>query len=329
MQFRLELNPTPSSVKLIPGERIALMGSCFTTHMAARLRTAKFPVLENPFGIVFNPITIAYQIGMLLERRKFANEDLFEANELFNSWHFHGSFSMPDANNALEAMNGAVTSGHDFLQTADWLILTLGSAFTYRLHEGSANAETGYAVANCHKVAANRFIHSIEPVQLLKVRLKEAVEACRKTNPAVKIVFTISPVRHYREGLIENNRSKSALHLAVMDLCNEMANTHYFPAYELVIDDLRDYRFYAEDLVHPNYAATDYVWEKFTNAYFDEAGKIFLDEIQQLRLAVQHKPHHPGSALHQKFRSKMLDYSKNLQKKYPVLDFRDEICFFS
>ena len=329
MQFRLELQPEPSKNKITPGQRIALIGSCFTTHMAERLCQAKFTVEENPFGVVFNPISIANQLNMILENRRFSNADLFEANELQNSWFFHSRFSHPEASAALEAMNNSVDNAHAFMKDADWLILTLGSAFTYRIFEPSANAPAGFAVANCHRVPANRFDHRLENVENLKNALAESIRMVRQHNPDIKIVFTISPVRHYREGLIENNRSKSALHLTVMDLCNTLQDVQYFPAYELVIDDLRDYRFYAEDMVHPNYAATGYVWEKFAEAYFQPEGKRFLEEMKQLRLAVQHRSLHPGSAMHAKFRAKMLENTRSLQDKYPFLDLSEELLHFS
>ncbi|HSR39594.1 MAG TPA: GSCFA domain-containing protein, partial [Phnomibacter sp.] len=273
MNFRLELTVKPFEKRINIQQPIALVGSCFTDHIGSRLRSLKFNVLENPNGIVFNPISIERAVDAYIKDRRYTESDLFYHNELWTSWDFHGQFSHPDQQQCLDGINASVEQAHRFLLKADWVIFTLGSAFVYELKESSGGSRTGEVVANCHKVPANQFVHRLASLQEVSDSLGRTIEMLRQFNPGINIIFTISPVRHYREGLVENNRSKGALHLAVHKAIQQFESVFYFPAYELIIDDLRDYRFFAEDLVHPNYAATQYVWEKFAEACIDEESK--------------------------------------------------------
>jgi hypothetical protein len=329
MNFRLELSVKPFEKRINIQHPIALVGSCFTDHIGSRLRSLKFNVLENPNGIVFNPISIERAVDAYINERRYSESDLFYHNELWTSWDFHGQFSHPGKQQSLDGINASVAQAHRFLLKADWIIFTLGSAFVYELKESSGGSRTGEVVANCHKVPANQFVHRLASLQEVSDSLGRTIEMLRQFNPNINIIFTISPVRHYREGLVENNRSKGTLHLAVHQAMQQFESVFYFPAYELIIDDLRDYRFYAEDLVHPNYAATQYVWEKFAEACIDEESKELMKELEQIRIARQHRPHHPGSSMHQKFLQTMLQKTQAVAARYHWMNLQEEISHFS
>jgi hypothetical protein len=328
MQFRLELDINPFGRQLNIQQPVMLVGSCFTDHMSHRLRQLKFHVLENPHGIVFNPLSIERVLTHCVEQRSYTVADLFHYQDLWSNWDFHGRFSHPDADAALADMQAANMEAYRFLQKADWLILTLGSAFVYELKTNEWGGTPGQVVANCHKVPANHFRHRLASVEELLASLKRTISLVRSVRAGLPIIFTISPVRHYREGLVENNRSKGALHLTVAALLQQVPDLFYFPAYELIIDDLRDYRFYAEDLVHPNYAATQYVWEKFSAACIDAPSLQLMKDLDQLRLAMQHRPQHAGTAAHQQFLQKMLQKTKALKEAHPFLDLQAELAYF-
>jgi GSCFA family len=322
MEFKLDLDIKPSAEKLNLRESVVLIGSCFTEHMAEKLRQYKFNVLENPHGILFNPQSISQSVTSYISKKKYQPENLFYHNELWASWEYHSRFSRPDQDEALKNMNRSQEKAHDFLRTADWIMFTLGSAFVYQL-------ENGEVVANCHKVPNDKFQKRLLQVEEVLSVLDNLIHRLFLFNPKLRIIFTISPVRHLRDGFIENNRSKAVLIQAVHHLINKLSKLYYFPAYELVIDDLRDYRFYAEDMVHPNYLATDYVWEKFSESFIDEQSKEIMKEVNSLNAAKQHKPFQPNSSMHQKFLLINLRKAESLQKAFPFLDLSEEIDYFS
>jgi hypothetical protein len=208
-------------------------------------------------------------------------------------------------------------------------MITLGSSWIYTLTDKAANAKVGSAAANNHKAPADWFFKRLMTTEEVLQTLDNVLYRLFHFNPALKIIFTISPVRHLREGVVENNRSKAVLIQAVHHLVDKFDKLYYFPAYELVIDDLRDYRFYAEDLVHPNYFATQYVWEKFVDACMDEKTKSLMEEIHSINLAYQHKPFNPSSEQHKKFLKSFYNKTKTIQEQYSYLDFNKELTYFN
>ena len=208
------------------------------------------------------------------------------------------------------------------MKKADWLLITLGSAFVYEL-------ENKEVVANCHKVPTDKFIKRLLSVDEVFSGLQQMIEKVQAFNTGIKIIFTISPVRHLRDGFVENNRSKATLIQAVHQLTEKKASCFYFPAYELIIDDLRDYRFFGEDMVHPNYAATNYVWEKFIATCIDEPSQQLMKEIAVIVAAKNHKPFNPTSAQHKKFMQTNLEKVKKLQQLYSYINFKGEAAFFT
>ena len=269
MDFHLEFTPRPFKVKISHQHNLMLIGSCFTGQIGTKLAAHKFSVLDNPNGILFNPVSIVKSVTSYIENRQYTESDLFYQNESWNSWEHHSRFSNPDKQTCLTGINESQTGGYEFLKNADWLLITLGSAFVYEL-------ENNAVVANCHKVPTDKFTKRLLTEAEVFEGLQLMIEKTLAFNPGINIIFTISPVRHLRDGFVENNRSKAILIQAVHQLVEKNTDCFYFPAYELVIDDLRDYRFFAEDMVHPNYAATNYVWEKFIATCIDDPSQQLM-----------------------------------------------------
>lgn len=331
MDFRLELEVKPLKQQISLGQQVMLAGSCFTGHMAAKLSRYRFQVCENPHGILFNPVSISHALSCYASPEVYTLGDIFQYNGLWQSWHHHGRFASVNPEEALMMMNRETEYASRFLRSAHWLILTLGSAFVYELKAGSGYNLPGKSrvVGNCHKVPAQHFNHRLLAWPEVQEAVENLVSLARSINPAINIIFTVSPVRHHREGLIENNRSKGLLHNAVAAVTEAHENVFYFPAYELVIDDLRDYRFYAEDLVHPNYLATQYVWEKFSGACIDEKSRVIMERIGKINAALEHRPRQPESEQHKAFLQKMYSETLELTKQVPALDLSDALAFFS
>jgi hypothetical protein len=321
MEFRLPFIPKPFAQKIQHQHKLFLIGSCFTENIGGKFRQLKFELLENPNGILFNPASIATALDSYICNKQYNETDLFYQNECWNSWQHHSRFSHPDKQLCLQGINQSQTAAHLFLQQANWLLVTVGSAFVYQLQQGTM-------VANCHKVPLDRFEKKLLHPTVVYDRLKQTLQNVFAFNPAVKIIFTISPVRHLRDGFVENNRSKAVLIQAIHQLTDEDERIFYFPAYELVIDDLRDYRFYAEDMVHPNYAATNYVWEKFNEACIDEPTQQLMKELYIINAAKNHKPFNAASEAHKKFLKANLQKVQVLQQQYPYINFEEELRYF-
>lgn len=334
MDFRLDFNVTPFSARIRHNDKIILTGSCFTEHIAAYFSEAKFNVLSNPNGIIFNPSSIVSAIISYIEKKTYSKEDLFYFNERWSSWDHHSRFSFSDAQKTLDEINNAQIKAHETLKTADWLIITLGAAYAYewanksngKLHYPANRSST--IVANCHKATADLFKKRLLSSEEILAGLDEMIYRLSFFNPDVKIIFTISPVRHIKDGLIENNRSKAVLIQCVHQLVEKFDKLFYFPAYELVLDDLRDYRFFKEDMVHPNGIATRYVWEKFLTACIDPSCYNLLKEIQKINTAFKHRAFNPASSTHQQFVNLNIEKISSLQKEYPYIDFAEEINYF-
>ncbi len=303
-------------------DQILLTGSCFTEHIGNHLMDAKFNTLQNPNGILFDTLSVSRSLISYIQNSQYTPEDLFYLNECWHSWQHHGRFSNIDKQECLRIINESQNNAHQFLANADWLIITLGSSFCYKL------AETQQPVANCHKAPAAQFVKHLCTIEETVTALDGTIHQLFHFNPKLKIIFTISPVRHLRDGVVENNRSKARLIEAVHHLVNKFDKLYYFPAYELVIDVLRDYRFYDTDLAHPNYAATRFVLEKFAEYCLDTPTNALMEEIKKIVIATNHKPFNPTSQQHKKFMQIHLERTKVLQQKYPWLNFSKELQYF-
>ena len=321
MQFHIPLVPPPAAVRIRHRDPMLLAGSCFTEHMADRLRRHGFDTLDNPNGILFNPHSIATSLRRAIHPEPYRTDDLFHHEGLWASWDHHGRFADPDPDAALEAINTSLARAHAFLHGCRWLVLTLGSAFVYRLADGRI-------VANCHKVPAARFTRERLSAEAVLDSLSSTVDDLAEHHPDIRLIITVSPVRHLRDGFVDNNRSKAALITAAHALCERHGHVAYFPAYELVIDDLRDHRFYMEDMVHPNHLATEYVWEHFTAAWVEPQAREAMKEVARLRTAMAHRPLHPGTPAHAAFRKTHLALAYDLAARLPWVDLSREMAYF-
>jgi len=327
LKFKLTLASKRAENSIGYRDNLFLIGSCFSENMGAKLNTHLFKVFENPHGVLFNPISVANSLSDCIQNKQYTEADLFELNEVWNSWQHHSRYSGISSKDALDKINHSIAKAHAFLKTADHIVITLGSAWVYQLNSQSPFA-TGQVVANNHKAPAAWFDKALMKPDALVLLLNKMVKDLLQFNAHLQIIFTISPVRHLREGLVENNRSKAVLIQAVHEIVDSTENTAYFPSYEYVIDDLRDYRFYAEDLVHPNYAASNYVWEKWVETYMNEETQGIMKQVAELQLAVQHKPFFAGSTQHKEFLQNCIVKSERLLSLYPYLPLNDQVQFF-
>lgn len=328
MKFKLTLDATASNLQIGYKDKMLLIGSCFTENIGAKMQKHLFSVKENPHGILFNPVSVVNALKDYVACKQYDKSDLFSFNELYNSWHHHTRFSDITAEASLEKINLSIREAHQYLKEANHLVITLGSAWLYSL-TNNAPSQAGLIVANNHKAPSSWFEKRLmQPNELLDL-LQNMVKELKGFNPALQIIFTVSPVRHLREGLVENNRSKAILIHAVHETIANNNSIYYFPAYEYVIDDLRDYRFYAEDLVHPNYAATQYVWEKWVESYYSEETQQIMKQVAELQLAMQHKPFNKASKAHQQFLQNCLQKAATLLDQCPFLDLQAAISFFN
>lgn len=341
MDFMLDINiPTPP-VTINYREPVMLTGSCFTEHIGNSLQELKFSVLQNPNGILFDPASVAASLVSYVQNKQYTAADLFYLNEVWQSWQHHGRFSHIDQQTVLQNINVSQERAHNFLKRARWLIITLGSSFSYRLtdqapavtHVGvnipSTLGSKDEAVANCHRAPGQWFRKHLMTIEEINGVLDNSLYQVFKFNPDLRVIFTVSPVRHIRDGVVDNNRSKARLIEVVHHLVNKFDRLYYFPAYELVIDVLRDYRFYDVDMVHPNYPATSFVLEKFMKHYTDAEAQLVAAEVHKIVIARKHKAFHPDTEAHKRFLKAHLDKAKELQEKYTFLNLQDEINYFN
>jgi hypothetical protein len=294
---------------------LLIVGSCFAENIGNIMQQQLFDVQVNPFGIVYNPLSIASQLQMIVTRKEFAQSDLFQHNELWHSWHHHGSFSNAHTTSVLAAINKEIHDAHRQLLKADWLVITLGTAFYYTL-------PNQIIVSNCHKVPASQFNKKIATQAQITNALQEAFEHIKILNPSIKILMNVSPVRYVRDGLRENTISKSLLHLSCDELVQSNNNCFYFPSYEIVIDELRDYRFYDADMLHPNEQAIRYIYEKFSQLLFDAETILAIKSIDELIAFIGHRPLHPNREHNISREAKIDKMKQNLQQHYPFLSSR-------
>lgn len=322
MQLTLELNVPPIQKPIRYTNKILLIGSCFTENMSERLVQHKFSVLSNPHGILFNPLSVAYSLDSYINNKEYTKDDLFYLNELWNSWDHHTRFSHTDADGALALINQSQGEAAGFIREADYVVITLGSAFQYYL------TETDKAVANNHRAPAQWFEKRLLDISIITAALGNTIDRLLQVNPGVQIIFTISPVRHIRDGVVDNNRSKARLIEAVHELCAKYQEAYYFPAYELIIDILRDYRYYDIDFVHPNYLATSFVWEQFVKACIDADTKTLMKDVLEISTARSHRTRFPDTDAHRKFKASYVQKITELQKKFPFLKLEEELAYF-
>lgn len=318
MNFRTELPPLPFPLKINHHDSLLSIGSCFTEHIGERLSMLKFKHLQNPFGIVYNPISISAQLEDLWSKKQFTTSDLFDSQGLLHSWAHHGSFSDLDKNATLAKINLTLEQAQALLPSVTRLLVTFGTAHVFVLKE------SGKIVANCHKMPSQVFEKRRLSVAEIVASFILVLQKLKIQQPDLQVILTVSPVRHIRDGFIENQRSKATLLLAIDQICQELDFAHYFPAYELILDDLRDYRFFNADMIHPNEVAIEYVWQRFGAAFFDKNTQELMVQIEAIVQASQHRAFHSQSAQHQAFVQKQLEKIRVLEAAHSFLNFKAE-----
>ncbi len=320
MDFRTIIEPAKSLHSLTHKSGILMMGSCFTENIGEKLQNLKFQIDVNPFGALFNPISVAKGLERIFDGKPFEENELFNYNDCWHSFSHHSRFSMPNKTDCLKRINERFTYTSEKIKNTDCLILTFGTAFTFY------KIEDNEPVSNCHKLPAKNFNRKLLDVESIVAVYKKLFENLKKSNSNLKIILTISPVRHLSNGAHENQISKSILLLAVNELC-QLGYAEYFPAYEIVLDDLRDYRFYKPDMMHPSEEAVSYIFEKFSESYFTEETKQLNSEIESILNVCNHKPFNSKSESFKKFCQQTLEKISSLHKCSPYLDFTHEIKY--
>ena len=320
MSFFTEIKIPEFPWKMDYSKSMMFFGSCFSENIGRKLIDLKFNVDLNPFGILYNPVSIANSLKILLEKRVFNENDLFQDQGIWNSFYHHSRFSDVDLETVLKMINDRIAISSDFLLKTDFLIITFGTSWVYELKK------TGQIVSNCHKVPAAEFKHYRLGVYEITEAYRELLEDLWKFNPNLKVVFTVSPIRHWKDGAVENQVSKATLLLAIDRLLSGFGNSNcwYFPSYELMMDELRDYRFYAEDMLHISPVAIDYIFERFSKTIFADESMQLAKDVVKIRKAILHRPVHSVSDEYRKFLLYNLAEINKLTINFPYLNFANE-----
>jgi hypothetical protein len=294
------------------------LGSCFAENMAVKFDYFKFENICNPFGIIFNPVSIEKIIHKAVNQKLFTEKDLFFHNERWHCFDVHSDLSNPDKEDLISNLNAIIISTKQQLQEASHIIITYGTSWVYR------NIATDMIVANCHKLPQASFSKEILSIETIKKSMQNTLDLIQKINPTVNFIFTVSPVRHLKDGFVENQLSKAHLIAAIHKVLQVPplgAEGAYFPSYEIMMDELRDYRFYAEDMLHPSQLAIDYIWERFSETTISEESHLIMNEVETIQKGLTHRPFNPNSESHQQFLSKLQAKSTKLVSQYSFMKF--------
>ncbi|MDF9796012.1 hypothetical protein OKW21_001275 [Catalinimonas alkaloidigena] len=311
--FRTPVTVNPSPHKIQLGSKVLSIGSCFAQAIGRRLAENKFQAYTNPFGTLFNPASIFNLLSLSLNNQLPEENSYLKRDHMHYNYLLHSDFASQNKEMLEDQIGNALSQTHDFIKGADWLIITLGTAFYYQ------KKDTGDIVANCHKMPSDFFEKKIFQSAEVKKHFTHFYQAFQTLNPKAQIIFTVSPVRHIRDTLIQNTVSKATLRLAVEEIIQHYPeNTTYFPSYEFMMDDLRDYRFYKADMIHPTEVAEDYIWEQWVKTYLHVEAREFLKEWEKIKRALAHRSFQPASERHQQFILKTIEQLNLLSKQVDV-----------
>lgn len=294
--------------------KMVLLGSCFSENMGAKFKHYKFRSFQNPLGVFFHPKAIEKLLSRAISEKSFSDEDVFFENERWHCFEAHSMVSSPNKEAVLSKLNSGIINTKNALKNATHLIITLGTAWVYRF------SETNEFVANCHKIPQKRFSKELLTVAEITESLQKIIAHANTINSDISMIFTVSPVRHLKDGFVENMQSKAHLIAAIHSVLQDK-NLYYFPSYEIVMDELRDYRFYKEDMIHPNQIAIDYIWEKFVTTWFCEDTITIMSEIDHIQKGLLHKPFYENSEKHQAFLKNLRQKITQIQVQFPFIKF--------
>jgi hypothetical protein len=295
--------------------KIVLIGSCCVEHIGNKLEYFKFKNLQNPFGILFHPLAIEDLITNAINEKEYIEDDIFFLNEQWHCFEAHSKLSNVSKADFLKDLNKNIKLTHQFIKDATHFIITLGTAWVYR------HVETDSVVANCHKVPQKKFVKELLSVDEVSESLQAMVSLIKSVNPKAVIIFTVSPVRHLKDGFVENTQSKAHLITAVHEVVEPRNLIHYFPSYEMMMDELRDYRFYEADMLHPNTVAIDYIWKKFKAVWIAEDTSITMDDIDMVQKGLLHRPFNMNSEAHQQFLQNLELKKQEILLRFPQIEF--------
>jgi hypothetical protein len=312
MQFTTQIPIPKSNHPIDYNSKIVSLGSCFAENIGEKFDYFKFQNTVNPFGIIFNPVSIENIISRAVNQNYFTEKDVFFHNDLWHCYEVHSELSYQDKAVLLGNLNQAIAQMHDLITTATHVIITYGTSWVYKLKA------TQQVVANCHKVPQNQFDKVLLSVSENEQALANTLTLIAQFNPHCSVIFTVSPVRHIKDGFVENQRSKAHLLSAIHEMVNgQSTNVTYFPSYEIMMDELRDYRFYADDMLHPSVMAVDYIWERFFLTQIAQAVYPVMEEVETIQKGLAHRPFHPDTDSHRKFLEVLTKKAAALQAKYP------------
>ncbi len=314
MELQTKIPLVKASAAIDYESSLLLLGSCFAEHIADKLHYYRFRLLSNPFGILFQPIAIERLIARSLAGERYTEDELFYLNEAWHSFDAHSDLSKTTNRTCMNSLNKGLESTRDQILESTHIIITLGTAWVYR------HKQRDSIVANCHKVPQKEFAKELLSTEEVQSSLMRIIELIKSANQNATVVLTVSPVRHLKDGFVENSRSKAHLIAAVQQVVNDN-NAQYFPSFELVMDELRDYRFYATDMVHPNELGVNYVWEKFREVWIDPHSYPIMEAVDQVQKGLQHKPFKPDSEAHRNFLKNLDIKIRELKATYPHIQF--------
>lgn len=295
---------------------LLLIGSCFVENIGEKLNYFKFQNTLNPFGILFHPIAIEILITRAINKDFFQEVDLVYQNEQWHCLEAHSSLSSANKEVLLRNLNNVLDKTHKQIQKSSHIIITLGTSWIYRL------IETDNIVANCHKIPQKKFLKELLTIDLVSESLNAIIALVKEENPNASIIFTVSPVRHLKDGFLENQRSKAHLISAIHQVIEPRNNIFYFPSYELMMDELRDYRFYKDDMIHPNQLAIDYIWDKFKSVWISDESQKTMDKVEEIQKGLAHKPFNPESETHKVFKGKLNEKIEELNNEFRKFNFK-------
>jgi hypothetical protein len=322
MELRTTFNTAPSERKITYNDPVMFIGSCFATSIGRQFEAGHLPVMVNPSGTVYNPVSVINTLDSIVEAKKYTEKDLYNFNGIWLSFEHYTDFSSEDSKLVLEKINKRSAEAKKFISGAGFLFITFGTARVYRWKSD------GRIVSNCHKIPAAQFDHELLAVDDIVKLWSVQLDKLHSIYPQVQIVFTISPVRHWKDGPHGNQLSKATLFLAVEELLEHPCRPGYFPAYELVMDDLRDYRFYANDMLHPSDAAVEYIWDAFSECYFDKNTLDTWREVEKITKAVSHRVKSGSKESIKAFAENILKKIDTVCSKSPSIDLRAEREYF-
>ncbi|MCR9226031.1 MAG: GSCFA domain-containing protein [Flavobacteriaceae bacterium] len=314
MELQTKIPLTPSDNPIDYQSKLVLLGSCFVENIGAKLDYFQFQQLQNPFGVLFHPLAIENLVQRAIEGKTYQQAEIFEQGGVWRCFDAHSDLRSGSSEELLQLLNQRLKETKTNLEASSHIIITLGTAWVYEYNT------SGKAVANCHKVPQKQFTKKLLSKTEIELSLQHIRRLIQNVNSKTQIIFTVSPVRHIKDGFVENQRSKAHLITALHQKINGH-NVSYFPSYEIMMDELRDYRFYGKDMIHPNELAVDYIWEKFKSVWISSESYAVMDEVDAVQKRLLHRPFNPDSEGHQKFKTSLRAKITYLQERFPFMKF--------